>query len=225
MAVIEPGWEQRFLAFGRRIDAVCRPFMTVQLDVQAPLPDGPVLMAANHHSFVDMIVAVICCTRLNRPTRLIVKGSFFTKPILGRFLRRTGCIAGGRKSGADVVAAEAIAEGVSCAIMPEGKITLIEPGRVLAPLLPGVASIWTKAACPFVAVGIAGAHGVWPKGRPPRLPKRRSRRPVVMVRVAVPDVGVDGERTLERVAQIMEANCVASEAARSALVASTAAKD
>jgi 1-acyl-sn-glycerol-3-phosphate acyltransferase len=217
VAVIEPGWERRFLAFGRRIDALCRPFMTVKLDVQAPLPDGPILMAANHHSFVDMIVAVICCTRLERPTRLIVKGSFFTKPILGRFLRRTGCIAGGRKSGADVVASEAITDGVSCAIMPEGKITLIEPGRVLAPLLPGVASIWSTTKCPFVAVGIAGAHQVWPKGRPPRLPKRRSRRPIVTVRVAVADSGVDGDRTIERVTEIMEANCVASEASRVSL--------
>jgi 1-acyl-sn-glycerol-3-phosphate acyltransferase len=191
--------------------------MTVQLDMQAPLPDEPILMAANHHSFVDMIVAVICCTRLERPTRLIVKGSFFSKPILGRFLRRTGCIPGGRKSGADVVAAEAIANGLSCAIMPEGKITLIEPGRVLAPLLPGVASIWSTAKCPFVAVGISGAHQVWPKGRLPHRPKRKAKRPIVYVRVAVPEEGVDGGRTLERVAEIMEANCVASEASRVAL--------
>lgn len=212
-------WERGFFRVGSAIEFVVRPFLTVHIDVQEPLPEGAILMAANHHSFVDMLVSTICCCRLQRPTRFIVSQAFFAKPGLGRILRNIGCIAGGRKSGADVVAAEAIRSGASVAIMPEGKVTVLESGHVLAPLLPGVATIWSTVACPFVAVGIAGADEVWPKGRLPRGPRRRSRRPVVYVRVAPPEIGTDGGRTLERVAEIMEANCVASESSRLALAA------
>lgn len=217
MGVNGEGWERGFFRVGAVIEFIVRPFLTVHIDVQEPLPDGAILMAANHHSFVDMLVSTICCCRLDRPTRLIVSRVFFTKPGLGRILRNIGCIAGGRKSGADVVAAEAIRGGASVAIMPEGKVTVLEPGHVMAPLLPGVASIWSMAACPFVAVGIAGADEVWPKGRLPHRPRRRSRRPVVYVRVAPAELGADGSRTLERVSEIMEANCIASETSRVAL--------
>ncbi len=220
MGVNGEGWQRGFFRIGSVIEFVVRPFLTVHIDVQEPLPEGAILMAANHHSFVDMLVSTICCCRLNRPTRLIVSRVFFTKPGVGRILRNIGCIAGGRKSGADVVAAEAIRGGASVAIMPEGRVTVLESGHVLAPLLPGVAAIWSAAACPFVAVGISGADEVWPKGRLPRRPRRRSRRPVVYVRVAAPELGSDGHRTLERVTEIMEANCVASESSRLALAAS-----
>lgn len=209
-------WQKQFMRAGAVFEFASRPFLTLDIDPQETLSDEAILMAANHRSLLDVFVSLICCYRLNRPTRFIVGRSFFKKPGMGLFLRRIGCIEGGRGSGADVVAIDQIREGVSCAIMPEGAIKTMEPGHILAPLLPGVATIWEKAACPFVAVGISGAHQVWPDGRlvPKRPHVRRSRRPVVHVRLT----GVirpNGQPcSLERVTEIMENNCVLSESDR-----------
>jgi 1-acyl-sn-glycerol-3-phosphate acyltransferase len=173
-------------------------------------------MAANHRSLLDVFVALICCYRLERPTRFIVGRVFFKRPGMGRFLRAIGCIEGGRRSGADVVAIEAIRSGTSCAIMPEGLIATMEPGHIMGPLLPGVAEIWSQTACPFVAVGIAGAGAVWPEGRNvPRRPHlRKAHRPVVRVRVTGMIEPGDEPCSLERIASIMEDNCVVAEADR-----------
>lgn len=197
------------------VDTVSRPFMTLRIDHHGELPAGPVLMAANHRSVVDVVVALVCCRRLGRPTRFIVKQSFFRTPGLGLVLRSIGCIEGGRGSGAGAVAIAEIERGVSCAIMPEGAVRTMEPGHILAPLLPGVADIWCGTGCALVAVGIAGAGDVWPDGhRFPRRPRRRRDRPVVHVRVAAPVHPGEEPCTLERVARLMEENCALSEAER-----------
>jgi 1-acyl-sn-glycerol-3-phosphate acyltransferase len=205
------------------VDTVSRPFMTIDIDVVSPVPAPPVLMAANHRSLVDVFVALICCRRLGRPTRFIVGRSFFAKPGLGIVLRRIGCIEGGRRSGATAVAVEAIGSGASVAIMPEGAITTMEPGHVLAPLLPGVAEIWARTGCPLVTVGITGAGEVWRDGhRLPRRPHLRGwTRPVIHVRVVAEAVG-DDPPTLERIFALMEANCRQSERDRRVLASATA---
>lgn len=185
--------------------------MTIELDHRGSLPDQPLLMAANHRSLADVFVAWICCYRLNRPTRFIVSRVFFKRPVFGTVLRAIGCIEGGRKSGAGAVAVAAIGDGFTCAITPEGAIKEMEPGHILAPLLPGVAEIWEQSQCPFVAVGITGAGDVWRKDAwLPRIAVRPRNRTPVHVRVADP-VFPDGQPcTLARVEQIMEANCVQS---------------
>lgn len=199
------------MRFGAVVDRLSRPFMTIEIDHRSALPDQPLLMAANHRSLADVFVAWICCYRLKRPTRFIVARVFFKRPVFGTVLRAIGCIEGGRKSGAGAVAIKAIGDGFTCAIMPEGEIKAMEPGHILAPLLPGVAEIWEQSQCPFVAVGITGAGDVWRKdGWFPRIALRRSKRALVHVRVA-DGVFPDGQPcSLERVEEIMEANCVQS---------------
>ena len=169
-----------------------------------------------------MFVAIICCARLGRPTRLIVGRSFFKRPGMGWFLRTIGCIEGGKGSGADKVAIEAIGSGFTCAIMPEGAISTMEPGHVLAPLLPGVSTIWSTTGCPFVAVAITGAGEVWKDGHnlPQRPHLRRARRPVVHVRVTPANRPGDQPCSLDRVFEIMEDNCRRSETDRLAALAS-----
>jgi 1-acyl-sn-glycerol-3-phosphate acyltransferase len=208
-------WQKNFMRAGAAFDFIGRPFMTLDFDREGELGEGPVLMAANHRSLLDVFVALICCYRLGRPTKFIVGRVFFKKPGLGIFLRAIGCIEGGKGSGADVIAIEEIAKGVTCAIMPEGAIKTMEPGRVLAPLLPGVSTIWEKAQCPFHAVGIAGAGAVWPDGRNfPPLPKRKSQRPVVRVRLTAAVLPGLDPCSIERVTTIMEDNCLAAESDR-----------
>jgi 1-acyl-sn-glycerol-3-phosphate acyltransferase len=203
-------WEKSFMRAGAVFEALSRPFTTIELEDLGQLNGEPVLMAANHRSLADVFVALICCYRLNRPTRFIVGRVFFKRPGMGWFLRKIGCIEGGKGSGADVVAIEAIKSGVSCAIMPEGAIKTMEHGRILAPLLPGVAEIWAKTGCAFHAVGIIGAGDVWPHGKHVPRPRRFANRPLVHVRFDAKVVPGDEPCTLERVSDIMEANCKAA---------------
>ncbi len=205
-------WQKQFMRAGAFFEAISRPFTTIEFDQGDGLADGPVLMAANHRSMVDVFVSLICCYRLGRPTRFIVGRAFFKKPLLGTFLRSIGCIEGGKGSGADRVAIEAIGAGTTCAIMPEGAIKTMEPGRILGPLLPGVAEIWNRTRCPFHAVGISGAGLLWPdKQKLPPLPRRKSKRPVIHVRLTEAVLPGDEACDLDRVARIMEANCERSE--------------
>ena len=204
-------WQRQFMRFGAIVDRLSRPFMTVELDHRDSIPSQPMLMAANHRSLADVFVALIACYRLKRPTRFIVSRVFFKRPVFGTVLRSIGCIEGGRKSGASAVAIAAIADGYSCAIMPEGAIKEMLPGHILAPLLPGVAEIWEQSQCPFVAVGVSGADDVWKKGRwLPRIALRARNRPLVHVRVADPVFTGGLPCSLERVEEIMEANCAQS---------------
>lgn len=208
-------WDKNFMRAAKVFETLSKPFVTIELDAKA-FDSEPALLAANHRSLLDVFVALICCYRLGRPTRFIVGRVFFKRPGLGQFLRAIGCIEGGKGSGADKVSIAAIQSGTTCAIMPEGKIADMEPGRILGPLMPGVSEIWAQTGCPFHAVGISGAQQIWKAGKnlPHRPHLRVANRPVVHVRVT------DGIRepkeraTLERVAQIMEDNCVASEADR-----------
>lgn len=214
-------WQKQFMRAGAGFDFVSKAFMTLEIEQQEPIPDEAILMAANHRSLLDVFVSLICCYRLKRPTRFIVGKSFFKKPGMGWFLRSIGCIEGGRKSGADLVAIEQIRSGVNCAIMPEGAIKTMQPGHIMAPLLPGVSTIWEQAACPFVAVGISGAQQVWPDKQfvPKRPHFRKAHRPIVHVRLTEA-IRPDGQPcTLERIAEIMEHNCVVSEADRVAKLA------
>lgn len=205
---VRKNWKRNFMRSGAVVDFLCRPFMTIEFDRNDGLPDGPALLAANHRSIADVFVAWICCYRLGRPTRFIVGRQFFKRPGMGQVLRMIGCIEGGRKSGADLIAIEAIEGGMTCAIMPEGAIKTMEPGKILAPLMPGVAEIWRKADCPLVVVGITGAGKVWGDGKYlPRMSLRPSRRPIVHVRLGDATTIGESGASLERVADLMEANC------------------
>jgi 1-acyl-sn-glycerol-3-phosphate acyltransferase len=200
-------WEKSFMRAGAVFEAVSRPFVTIELQAAGRLVNGEaVLMAANHRSLADVFVSLICCYRLGRPTRFIVGRVFFKRPGMGQFLRRIGCIEGGKGSGADVVAIEAIRLGSTCAIMPEGAVKTMEPGRILAPLLPGVSEIWEKAQCPFHAVGISGAGDVWPHGQLLPRPRRRNKRPLVHVRFDTAVLPGGKPCSLDRISEIMEAN-------------------
>jgi 1-acyl-sn-glycerol-3-phosphate acyltransferase len=213
-------WEKNFMRAGKVFETLSKPFATIELDAK-PFDDEPILMAANHRSLLDVFVALICCYRLGRPTRFIVGRVFFKRPGLGQFLRAIGCIEGGKGSGADKVAIAAIQSGTTCAIMPEGKIANMEPGKILGPLMPGVSEIWAQTGCAFHAVGISGAQQIWKAGKnlPHRPHLRLANRPVVHVRVTEAIREPKEQSTLDRVAQIMEDNCVASEADRVAKLA------
>ncbi len=131
------------------------------------LPDGPIIVIANHTSTVDGFVLALICRRLGRTLRLLVTSGVFKVPIVGTLARRVGFIpvVRGTAHAADSLdaAAEALTKGEAIGLFPEGRITRHvdhwpEQART------GAVRLALRTGAPIVPIAIVGAHRV--VGRP-----------------------------------------------------------
>lgn len=96
------------------------------------LTDEPVLLCANHSSFLDpilMIIAMPKCTKL----RIMAKEQLFRVPVLGAFIRRMGAFPvnrGHSDIGAVKTSIQSLKDGFRLLIFPEGT-RVKEPGKAL----------------------------------------------------------------------------------------------
>ena len=128
--------------------------------------EGPVIIAANHHSFLDPLVIGVV---LPRPIAFIARGDLFRIPGLGWLLRRLYAIPVERGSGdlgAVKAAIRALRAGMAFGIFPEGRRS--RSGR-LEPFKTGVAAIALRTRARVLPVAIVGTREIWPPGRKPRL--------------------------------------------------------
>jgi glycerol-3-phosphate dehydrogenase (NAD(P)+) len=143
-------------------------------------PDGPVILAANHRSFLDPFVIAICA---RRPMYFVAKRELFMNRPVSWLLASLGAFPIDRGNGdADAMAtAKAILErGDAVLIFPEG--TRIRPGALGVPKR-GVGRLALETGAPVVPVAVIGTEDVrkgWrirPRkvriraGRPLRFPK------------------------------------------------------
>jgi 1-acyl-sn-glycerol-3-phosphate acyltransferase len=133
---------------------------------------GPVILAANHQSFLDPWLVGLC---LERRAHYLARDSLFRVPILGWAITRYGALPVPRESAAPRRALEvclmALERGRALVLFPEG--TRSSDG-VLQPLRRGIALLARRAAAPVVPVLVAGSHRAWPRAR--RLPRRSAVR-------------------------------------------------
>jgi 1-acyl-sn-glycerol-3-phosphate acyltransferase len=135
--------------------------------------DGPVILAANHLSFIDSVVIPMV---VPRRVSFLAKAEYFTgtgvKGGLSRwFFSSLGHVPVHRGKGRDAraaldTAAEILARGDAFAIYPEGTRSLdgkLHRGRT------GVARMALESGAPVVPVGIIGTDKVQPVGS--RFPK------------------------------------------------------
>ncbi|WP_329793838.1 lysophospholipid acyltransferase family protein [Lentzea sp. DG1S-22] len=135
--------------------------------------DGPVILAANHLSFIDSVVIPMV---VPRRVSFLAKAEYFTgtglKGSLSRwFFSSLGHVPVHRGKGRDAraaldTAAEILARGDAFAIYPEGTRSLdgmLHRGRT------GVARMALESGAPVVPVGIIGTDEVQPVGS--RFPK------------------------------------------------------
>ncbi|SDP63651.1 lysophospholipid acyltransferase family protein [Lentzea jiangxiensis] len=135
--------------------------------------DGPVILAANHLSFIDSVVIPMV---VPRRVSFLAKAEYFTgtglKGSLSRwFFSSLGHVPVHRGKGRDAraaldTAAEILARGDAFAIYPEGTRSLdgkLHRGRT------GVARMALESGAPVVPVGIIGTDKVQPVGS--RFPK------------------------------------------------------
>jgi putative phosphoserine phosphatase/1-acylglycerol-3-phosphate O-acyltransferase len=151
---------------------------------------GPVLVAANHRSYFDVVALALVAARLGRPVRFLAKRELFDAPVIGQVARALGGIPVDRGSGSDRPLREAIRAlkaGEVVIILPQGTIPR---GRAFFETelrgRTGVARLAQATGAPVVPVGIWGTEAVWPRSS--RLPDvlTVSHPPKVRVRVGRP---------------------------------------
>ena len=157
-----------------------------QEDINLPV-DTPILFAANHRSFFDVIIAWAVFSESGINCHCFIRADLFEKPVIGSWLKRNGCIPASRstREEAEKRAITELNSGHAVAIMPEGRLVPpderpdgVGQGR------PGISRIARATGAKIVPVAIEGSEIVWPLGRAFPIPKLK--KPLVSVRFGTP---------------------------------------
>ena len=119
------------------------------------IPDGGVILASNHRSFLDPF-AIGCC--LGRPIYFVAKQELFKNPLVGWFLNCLGAfpIKRGASDEESVATSLALLErGQAVVIFPEG--TRIRTGS-LAPPRRGVGRLALESGRPVVPIAVTNSE-------------------------------------------------------------------
>ncbi len=151
---------------------------------------GPVLLAANHRSYFDVVALALVAAKLGRPVRFLGKKEIFDAPLVGWVATAIGGIPVDRGSGSSqpLRAAEAaLRAGEVVIVLPEGTIPRGE--AFFDPHLKGktgTARLAAATGAPVVPVGLWGTEQVWPRSS--RVPNvsQVTHPPKVRVRVGRP---------------------------------------
>jgi 1-acyl-sn-glycerol-3-phosphate acyltransferase len=128
--------------------------------------EGPVIIAANHASNLDVpVLGSSLMPRTGRRWQWLGKRELFEWPVVGVIARHGGVHAVDRST-ADVeayrLAKRILDEGHVLFVFPEG--TRSRDGR-LQEARDGVAVLALRTGAPIVPVGIAGSFARWPRGQ------------------------------------------------------------
>ncbi|MBI4733953.1 MAG: 1-acyl-sn-glycerol-3-phosphate acyltransferase [Rubrobacteridae bacterium] len=163
-----------FYTFIRLLFAVLfKPLFRYEITGHENIPsDGPLIIAANHRSYLDPIFMAIIVK--NRATNFMAKDSLFRYPIFGTIIKNLNAFPvkkGVPDKAALVRSLRTLENKEILVIFPEGT-RYLEGG--MGPAYPGVTTIALKTGSPILPVGIIGTEKVMPEGvRIPRLPKIR----------------------------------------------------
>ena len=169
-------WEKReplYPVLAPAIDLVARLVLDLRIVHGERLPrSGPVLMVANHVSFLDPPALFVTGHRLGRRVRFVALSTLFEVPVVGWLLRLGRMIAVSRGGAQAMVteAREALAAGQALLVYPEGTIP---PPGASAGGRPGAGLLALSAGAPVIPMASLGLE----RG----LPKWRLRRPAVVV--------------------------------------------
>lgn len=159
------------------------PVPIVVEGVQLIPRDGPVIIAANHRSYLDPVILAMAASRRGRKLRYLGKKEMFDAPVIGQLVRALGQIEVDRGSGDFTPlqkAIEALARGEAIGIFPQGTIPRDED--FFSPKLSGktgVARLAVATEAPVVPVALWDNEKIWPRSsKVPKVGELLSRRPV-----------------------------------------------
>jgi 1-acyl-sn-glycerol-3-phosphate acyltransferase len=123
-------------------------------------PRGPVLLVANHQSYLDPLLVGLAA---RRHLTYLARKTLFRNRLFGAFLRSVNCVPvdqeGVAKEGLKT-AVEKLQAGAAVLIFPEGERSWKGP---MQPLKPGIQLLIKRAPAPVAPVGIAGAFEAFPR--------------------------------------------------------------
>ena len=131
---------------------------------------GPVIVAANHSSNLDVpVLGSSLMPKLGRRLQWLGKKELFDWPVIG-WIARNGGVHAVERGAADVeafrIATRILEEGHALFVFPEG--TRSHDGT-LGEGRDGVAVLALRTGAPIVPVGVSGSYERWPRGQ--RLPR------------------------------------------------------
>ena len=122
---------------------------------------GPVLLIANHESFLDPLVVGL---GVRRRIHYLARKTLFKNPLFGKYLHSVGTVPvdqeGVAKEGLRT-SIDLLRGGKAMLIFPEGERSWT--GK-LQPFKPGIYLLLKKAPVPIVPVGVAGPYEAYPRG-------------------------------------------------------------
>ncbi|SFC98289.1 1-acyl-sn-glycerol-3-phosphate acyltransferases [Nocardioides terrae] len=142
---------------------------------------GGALIAINHVSFVDYVMAGFPAAERGRLTRFMAKREVFEHPIGGPVMRSFHHISVDREAGAEsmAVAAQRLRDGEVVGIFPEATLSR---SFLIKPLKTGAVRIAADAGVPLIPIVLFGTQRFLTKGRKMDL----SRHKTVGIEVGAP---------------------------------------
>lgn len=124
---------------------------------------GPVLVLANHESFLDPLAVGLA---VRRRLHYLARKTLFNNPLFGNYLRSVGCVPVDQEG----VAKEGLKTSID--LLQAGKALLIFPegerawDGVMQSFKPGIVLVLRKAPVTIIPVGVAGAYEAYPRKAP-----------------------------------------------------------
>jgi 1-acyl-sn-glycerol-3-phosphate acyltransferase len=155
--------------FGGRLFGRAMTRVAIEGAVDEIPRDGPLIIAANHASNLDVpVIGSWLIPRLGRRIHWLGKKELFDWPIIG-WVASNGGVHPVDRGGADIEAfrlAQRILDGGHVLfVFPEGTRS---PDGALQEARDGIALLALRTGAPIVPIGISGSDRVWPKDQ--RLP-------------------------------------------------------
>ena len=144
------------------LSIIMRTVFGVQKMDLRPIPDGPIILAPNHRSFLDPIVLG---TMVDRRIIFMMHAKYYDSPQLNWLYSVSRCIpveAGKENRRALREGKRVLDADRALAIFPEGTIS---PDGSLQPPQPGMAWLARVSGAPVVPIHIGGTREVLEKGR------------------------------------------------------------